>query len=60
MSLTDGSIKLVWNCDMADKCINKDDPGKHRGDQGYNEMCLCRGELVIEDRPEPTPLKRLR
>jgi hypothetical protein len=59
MNIVDGSIQVVWNCDMGEECINKEEPGKHRGDQGYNEYCLCRGELVLDDEAgEPLPFPR--
>jgi hypothetical protein len=58
MNIVDGTMLVVWNCDMGDQCTNKDEPGKHRGDYGYNAMCLCRGELVLEDSTEPAPFPR--
>jgi hypothetical protein len=45
------SIQVIWNCDMSDKCINKEDPGRHGGDEGYGYMRFCRGEAK-----EPTPM----
>ena len=46
-------ILVHWQCGMGDQCINKDEPGSHRGDHGYEnaQKCVRQGE--------PRDLKRL-
>lgn len=34
-------IRVIWNCGMGEKCTNVNEPGIHRGDDGYEKAHDC-------------------
>ena len=49
-----GVIRVLWNCDMGERCINKERPGVH---EEHSEMELCRGLYTEALQPDATPLR---
>jgi hypothetical protein len=48
-----GMIRVLWNCDMGEGCINKGRPGVH---EEHAEMELCRGLHTEDLKREPPPI----
>ena len=50
----DRDIKVGWQCGMGKDCTNKQEPGMHRGDTGYEEAQKC------VHQHDPAALRKLR
>ena len=48
-----GMIRVLWNCDMGESCINKERPGVH---EEHSEMKQCRSPHAEALKPEPVPV----
>lgn len=43
--MLDGTINVLWNCDMGEACTNKQRPGTH---EEYQDAGHCRGVIFVK------------
>ena len=54
-----GPILVIWHCDQGEACTNLEEPGVHRGDDGYTLCGICRGELKPAVKTKPIKMPEL-